>query len=214
VVGRSHTLPLVRPKLRVALLAASTILAIVLIAAIVFGGSSGKSTFLGGDFEGAVFPPGVHAHDFTLTNQHGQEISLSSYRGKVVMLAFIFSTCHTCVLVANQVRGALDELEGDPRPTVLFVSTDPRADTHASVERFMNATSLNGRAQYLVGTAKQLQPVWRAYAISPASTGKTAAEAGTTVLLVDRHGIERVGFEVEQITPEGLAHDIRLLESA
>jgi protein SCO1/2 len=207
----------VRPKLRFALLAASTVLAIVLVAAIVFGSdqgdSSGKSSSHSNVFNGAVFPPGVQAHDFTLTNQHGQEVSLSSYRGKVVVLAFLFSTCRTCVLVANQVRGALGELEGSPHPTTLFVSTDPRADTRVSVSRFLDETSLSGQVEYLTGTPNELRPVWRAYGISPASAGKTAAEAGTTVLLIDHKGIERVGFEVEQITPEGLAHDVRLLQA-
>jgi protein SCO1/2 len=203
------------PKLRFALPALSSVLAIVLVVMIVFGGnqgdSSGKSAAHSSDFDGAVFPPGVRAHDFTLTNQHGQRVSLSSYRGRVVMLAFMFSNCQTCVLVANQVRGALDELERSPHPATLIVSTDPRADTHESVSRFLDETSLSGQAEYLTGTPKELRPVWRAYAISPVSAGKTAAEAGITVLLIDRKGIERVGFEVEQITPESLSHDIRLL---
>jgi hypothetical protein len=29
--------------------------------------------------------------------------------------------------------------------------------------------------------------------------------------LIDRRGLVRVGFGLEQITPEGLSHDIRLL---
>jgi protein SCO1/2 len=206
-----------RLKNRFVLLAASALLAIVLVAAIVYGddhGGSSRRSSSENSFDGAAFPAGVRAHDFTLTDQQGRRVSLSAYRGRVVMLAFLSSDCRTCVLVAQQVRGALDELESSPRPTVLFVSTDPQADTRASVARFLDETSLDGRVRYLVGSARELQPVWRAYAISPASAGKTAAEAGTTVLLVDRHGIERVGFEVEQITPEGLAHDVRLLESA
>ncbi len=206
-----------RLKLRLVPPAFVVVLTIAFVVTIVFGherdGSSGEPSSPSG-FDGATFPAGVYAHDFTLTNQQGRRVSLSTYRGKVVMLAFLSSDCRTCVLVAQQVRGALDELESGPRPTVLFISTDPRADTRASVARFLDETSLEGRVQYLVGSTKQLQPVWRAYAISPASAGRTAVEAGTTVLLVDRHGIERVGFEVEQITPEGLAHDVRLLESA
>jgi protein SCO1 len=213
-VRRSHTLRAVRPKVRYALMAASTILAIALVAAIALGGSSGKSASPSGHFEGAVFPPGVHAHDFALTNQHGQKVSLSSYRGKVVMLAFIFSTCHTCVLVANQVRGALDELEGGRRPSTLFVSTNPRADTRASVSRFLSETSLSGHVEYLTGTPHELQPIWKAYAIPPVSAGKHASEEGSTVLLIDHNGAERVGFGLEQITPESLAHDIRLLAGA
>jgi hypothetical protein len=31
-------------------------------------------------------------------------------------------------------------------------------------------------------------------------------------MLIDRRGLERVGFPADQLTPEGLAHDIRVLE--
>ena len=40
------------------------------------------------------------------------------------------------------------------------------------------------------------------------------AEAAVTVVLVDRRGFERVAFGIEQITPEGLSHDIGLLEGS
>ena len=61
------------------------------------------------------------------------------------MLAFLYSTCGaTCVLIAQQIRGALDEL---PRPVpVLIVSADPRADTPARVKRFL-AQRLADRAR-------------------------------------------------------------------
>jgi protein SCO1/2 len=199
----------------------SAILAIALVLAIVLGdshsGSSpGSSTPNAGhnsNFDGAAFPPGVRGHDFTLTNQRGQRVSLSAYRGKVVVLAFLFSNCRTCVLVADQVRGALDEVEGTHGVATIFVSTDPRADTRASVSRFLSETSLSGRVEYLGGTAKELRPIWKAYAIPPVSAGRAASEAGATVLLIDRNGSERVGFGLEQITPESLAHDVRLLAS-
>ncbi len=205
-----------RTRLRFAPPAAAAILAIALVLAVVLAdkGASPRDSTATSDFDGAAFPPGVHAADFTLTNQQGRRVSLGAYRGRVVMLAFLYSSCHTCVLVAQQVRGALDELEGGASPPVLFVSTNPRTDTRASVARFLSETSLSGRVQYLLGSSRELQPVWRAYSISPASAGRAAAEAGITVLLIDRDGIERVGFEVEQITPEGLAHDVRLLEGA
>jgi cytochrome oxidase Cu insertion factor (SCO1/SenC/PrrC family) len=181
------------------------------------GSSSGSSTpeaNHNGNFDGAAFPPGVRARDFTLTNQHGQRASLSAYRGKVVVLAFLFSKCHTCVLVADQVRGALDELEGVRGVATVFVSTDPRADTRASVSRFLGETSLSGHVEYLTGSARELEPIWKAYAIPPVSAGRYASEEGSTVLLIDRGGGERVGFGLEQITPESLAHDIRLLAGA
>jgi protein SCO1/2 len=212
----------VRYQSRFVLPAVCVILAVALVLAIVLGdghggGSPGSSTTgasHNGNFDGAAFPPGVRGHNFALTNQRGQRVSLSAYRGKVVVLAFLFSNCRTCVLVADQVRGALDEVEGTHGVATIFVSTNSQADTRASVNRFLSETSLSGRVEYLRGTAKELQPIWKAYAIPPVSAGKAASEAGSTVLLIDRDGSERVGFGLEQITPESLAHDIRLLAAA
>jgi protein SCO1 len=178
------------------------------------GGSSQSVAPSDARFDGAAFPAGVHAHDFTLTNQRGQRVSLSAYRGKVVVLVFLFSSCRTCVLVADQVRGALDEVEGTRGVATIFVSTDPRVDTRGSVSRFLSETSLSGHVEYLAGTSQELQPIWKAYAIPPVSAGKYASEEGSTVLLIDRNGAERIGFGLEQITPESLAHDIRLLAGA
>ncbi len=201
--------------------AVSILLAIVLVLAIVLGDSkrasdsSGSSTGsqLSGSFDGAAFPPGARAHDFTLEDRHGRRISLSAYRGRVVALAFLSTGCRACVLVAQQVRGALDELGVSVSVKTIFVSSDPRADTRARVARFLANTSLTGRAAYLTGDEAQLRPVWRAYHVPPAGAGRTAAENAITVLLIDRQGKERVGFGIEQITPEGLAHDIRLLQA-
>jgi cytochrome oxidase Cu insertion factor (SCO1/SenC/PrrC family) len=218
----------VRYQLRFVLPAVSAILAIMLVLALVLGGGGGSSSSSSsnsntssatqnGGFDGAAFPPGVLARNFTLTNQRGQRVSLSAYRDKVVVLAFLSSDCRTCLLVADQVRATLDELESvagaSPDVSTIFVSTDPPADTRARVGHFLGETSLSGRVEYLTGTPKELQPIWKAYAIPPVSAGKSASEEGTTVLAIGREGIERVGFGLEQLTPESLAHDIRLLAS-
>jgi protein SCO1/2 len=181
-------------------------------------GSSVSATSTSDKFDGASFPPRVRTPSFTLTDQYGRRVSLSAYHGQVVALTFLSADCRACVLVAQQVRGALDELESHQPAAAgvrtIFVSTDPLADTRARVRRFLQDTSLSSRAEYLTGTPSQLRPVWRAYRVVPAGAGKTAAEDAITVLLLDKDGLERVGFGIEQITPEGLAHDIRLLLAA
>jgi protein SCO1 len=162
-------------------------------------------------FAGAALPSGVHAPDFTLTDPSGGPASLGRYRGQVVLLAFLDSTCGSmCILIAEQIRGALDEL-ARPIP-VLLVSVDPRADTPTSIGRFLALTSLTGRVRYLTGTASELRPVWNAYRI-PASSGHTLPGGSAAVLLIDPSGFERVLFPVDQLTPEALSHDIRRLQS-
>ena len=71
-------------------------------------------------------------------------MSLAALRGKPVVLAFLYTRCGApCTLIAQQIRGALDELR---RPAaVVIVSADPAGDTPASVRSFLAATSLSGR---------------------------------------------------------------------
>jgi cytochrome oxidase Cu insertion factor (SCO1/SenC/PrrC family) len=128
------------------------------------------------------------------------------------VLAFLYSRCGaSCVVIAQQIRGALDEL---PRPVpVLMVSADPAADTRASVGHFLDQVSLSGRVRFLTGPLGQLRSVWRAYRIAPAVRGRAAFERNPAVLLLDGRGRERVLFGLEQLTPESLAHDIRKLQA-
>jgi protein SCO1 len=162
-------------------------------------------------FDGALLPGRVTAHPFTLTDQRGRRVSLGQYRGRVTILTFLSSACRpTCPLVAQQIRGALDEL-GHPLPT-LIVSADPAADTPAAVRRFLGEASLTGRVEYLTGTRAELTPIWRAYNVVPAQLGDAGSPHPAAVLLIDRAGQERDLFQVEQLTPEALAHDIRKLQ--
>lgn len=162
-------------------------------------------------FDGAALPGAPPAPSFTLTDQSGKRVSLTDYRGRVVVLAFLYPTCGaTCVLIAQQIRGALDELAHPP--AVLIVSADPSADTPSRVRGFLQGVSLEGRAQYLTGSEESLRPVWSAYGVRPASAGVKAFATYASVLLVDPRGRRRVLFGSEQLTPEALAHDVRKLE--
>jgi protein SCO1 len=162
-------------------------------------------------FAGAALPPATVAPDFVLTDQRGRRVSLAAYRGQVFVISFVYPTCGpTCVLVTQQIRGALDRLQR-PAP-VLLISAEPAADAPINVERFLTRVSLAGRAEYLSGTRRQLERVWRAYRITPPSSNASTFRQAASVLLVDRSGNERVLFGLEQLTPESLAHDIGKLQ--
>ena len=165
-------------------------------------------------FAGATLPGDVMAPAFTLRTEGGRRVSLAGYRGRVVVLAFLYSTCGgPCVLIAQQIRGALDELQAAHArsPAVLIVSADPAADTPARVRRFLAEVSLSGRASYLTGTRAQLRAVWAAYHVHPASDGIRRFAEYATVLLIDLTGAERVLYQSEQLTPEALSHDVTTL---
>jgi protein SCO1 len=188
----------------------------LLAVAIAVAGCGGSRSAAGEHFDGAVFPADVRAANFALPDLSGRQVSLSAQHGHVVALVFMPGDCRTCRLVAEQIRGALDELESHPPVATslrtILISTNP-AVTPAHMNAFLAKNDLLGRVSYLAAAKARLRPVWRAYHVSAAKAGKSAAEAAITVLLIDKRGVERVGFGIEQMTPEGLSHDIRLLEA-
>src|ERR671937_879973 len=162
-----------------------------------------------GGFAGALSPPNIPPKNFTLTDEDGKPISLRQYRGRVVVLTFMYSTCQdTCPVTATTIRGALDDLGHDV--PALAVSVDPAHDTRDSAESFLVKRGLSaGRMHFLLGTRAQLQPIWHAYGIQPQGKG---FEHTARVLVLDRHGRQRVAFPSEQLVDRDLAHDIRKLE--
>ena len=149
------------------------------------------------------------------TTLSGARLSLSSYRGQVVVLTFLYSTCgDTCIVIGQQIRGALNELEEEHvrTPAVVIVSADPTADSPAHVRSFLSQVSLTGRVRYLTGPLSRLRSIWRAYDVKPASVGAREFDEYAPVLLLDPSGRKRVLFESEELTPEALSHDVRKLD--
>jgi protein SCO1 len=208
-VGTSTAAPgpgLSSPRVRLTLMLVATIVLLAALAVVLLAGGGSKTS--GAGFEGALRPQGIPPISFALKDQDGRTATLAQYRGEPVILTFMYSTCKdTCPLTAQQIRGALDQL-GQDVPT-LAVSVDPANDTPLNAKRFVNQQSLTGRMRFLLGDRTQLAPIWKAYGIEP--QGK-AFDHSAYVVLVDAKGVQRIGWPVEKLSPEGLAHDLRILE--
>jgi len=198
-------------RLRLTLVVAA-VCALAALAAVALLGASGRGGEASGDavptgLHGALRPPRARAADFRLHDQNGRVATMRQYRGQLAIVTFMYSTCKdTCPLTAQQIRGALDELGHDV--PVLAISVDPASDTPANVRRFLAEQQMTRRMRYLTGTHAQLAPVWRAYGIQP-ETAESEHTASTVI--DDGAGRQRVGYLTEQLTPEGLAADLRAL---
>jgi cytochrome oxidase Cu insertion factor (SCO1/SenC/PrrC family) len=107
------------------------------------------------------------APDFTLTDQFGQPVSLSSYRGKIVILAFNDSECSSvCPLTTTALVDAKTMLgAAASQVQLLGINANPR-DT--SIEDVLSYSELHGMLyqwRYLTGSLSQLQTVWKDYSI-------------------------------------------------
>jgi protein SCO1/2 len=172
------------------------------------GRDDGKVASAGSRFEGAVMPMGVRAPDFDLRDQDGEPISMREFRGKPVVVTFLYTTCEdTCPLQAQTIRGALDQLGHDV--PAIAIAVDPPRDTPERARAFLVEQRALGRIDFVLGSRAELRPLWRGFAIRPQSLTQ---EHQARITLVDPRGYQRVGYPGSQATPERLAHDLRLLE--
>jgi len=87
--------------------------------------------------DGLVEPrPGDEVPDFHLVNQDGRQIQLSQYRGKAVLITFVYTRCPLpdyCTLMSNNFHEIDQELQKQPDlyagTHLLSVSIDPEYDS-------------------------------------------------------------------------------------
>ena len=161
-------------------------------------------------FKGAMRPVALSG-DFSLRNQDGDLVRLADLRGKVVVITPTYTTCEeSCPTAVQQIRGAIDDLDGDDRDRVraFALSVDPDNDTPDKAQEFLLSRRVRGYLDYLLGTRRELQEVWRRYGFAPQTDTR---EHNSYVVLLDGSGRQRVGFPLQYVTPEALAHDMELL---
>lgn len=133
----------------------------------------------------------------TLRDQTGKLFSLASLRGRSVAIVFFDSHCHQeCPLEGRELAAAEQSLAPAQRPVLVAVSVNP-LDTPASAASAAKAWGLASVASWhwLMGTRKQLAPVWAAYHIyvSPHPVNGDI-EHTEALYLVDRRGYMRSGY--------------------
>ena len=161
-----------------------------------------------------VFNPARAAPDFALRGSDGTELQLRRYRGKVILLAFGYTSCtEVCPItlgVLAQARkklaAAADELQ------VIYITVDPERDDAARMRQYLTAfdPSFVGGT----GTPPQLAAVRTDYGISVTDKipipGGYALGHSSYVYLIDRGGSIRALMPYGH-SADDFAHDVRIL---
>ena len=159
--------------------------------------------------DGAPSSTDFRAPPFTLTDQDGHRVSLSSLRGKTVALTFLDPVCTSdCPLIAQEFRQA-DSMVGDPSHTVFVaVVTNPIYRSVSVTRAFDRQEGLStlGNWLYLTGSVTQLEKVWSAYGVQVQVSPAGAMVDHTEVAyVIDGRGRTRAVLNAEPGT-EGAAH--------
>jgi cytochrome oxidase Cu insertion factor (SCO1/SenC/PrrC family) len=107
------------------------------------------------------------APDIKLTNQFGQQVSLSAFRGKVVILAFTDSECTTvCPLTTVSMLEAKRMLgRAGQNVQLLGVDANPDATAVSDVMAYSRSHAMVNQWDFLTGSLTQLHAAWKAYHI-------------------------------------------------
>ena len=152
------------------------------------------------------------APDFTLTDgMSGEAVALSSLKGRVVVLSFLYTRCpDTCPITAAKFRAAQGAL-GIGAAMFVAVSVDPDGDTPVAVRAFSEKHELRDGWRYLIGSRSQLQVVWSEYGVGAfASATGSAVDHNDAIFLIDPQGRERELVHSD-ITVATLVADVRAL---
>lgn len=115
--------------------------------------------------------PGTPIHgvapDFTLTDQFGRAVSLSAFRGKVVILAFNDPLCTTICPLTTTAMVEAKRLLGPAGAQVelLGVAANPAATETRWVRAYSQAHGMMHAWRFLNGSLARLKRVWHAYGI-------------------------------------------------
>jgi protein SCO1/2 len=177
-------------------------------------GCGGTATSRPAAYRGSLPPPGIHAPDFALRSYRGPVVRMATLRGKVVLVTFLDTKCtESCPIIAGVIGAALPRLSTTERRQVeaVAITVQPRLDTPASVRRFLGARRALGVLDFLIGSVRQLRPVWKAFHVLPAVDTGNADIHSADVRIFDHRGIwvstMHVGVD---LTPANLVHDIRI----
>ena len=160
-----------------------------------------------------VFEPPRGAPDFSLQGTDGRELKMSRHRGKIVLLAFGYSSCQavcpTTLATFAEARRRLGAAASNVQ--VIYVTVDPERDDVAHLKSYLgnfDNTFIGG-----TGTADQLSVVRKDYGISAqkiAAGDSYSYSHSSFTYLIDRAGKIRALMPYGH-SPQDYVHDLTLL---
>jgi protein SCO1 len=152
---------------------------------------------------------------FALRDSLGRIVHLSQFRGKAVVLTFIYDHCpDVCPLIVSNLHNALLKLgPAASKLQIIAVSVDPRGDTPTTIRAFLAAHEMTGRMEYLIGTFRQLAPVWRAYGVEVLASPEKREVSHSAFLYGITGRASVLVLYPPTFDPAWIAHDAPLLAS-
>jgi protein SCO1/2 len=152
------------------------------------------------------------APDFALTSQDNQPVTLQDFRGKVVAVTFIYTSCpDTCPLLTMKMAQVQDDLGPRFGTKVAFVSitVDPERDTPEALKDYAEAFDADPAGwAFLTGPPAVIRDVVRSYGGFASRTEGGDVDHTFLTSLVDPSGVLRVQYLGARFDPDEFRRDL------
>jgi len=154
--------------------------------------------------------------ELTLTTQDGKTFQLSSLRGKVVLVSFVFTTCngacpattHRMVLAQEALAksGLLDKVH------LLSITLDPARDKPAVLRDYVRLYDIDAKHwTFLTGSQKQIDKVLSDWGMWARPAANRQLDHPSRVFLLDGRGRLREIYDLQFFRPRWVREDVQLL---
>jgi protein SCO1 len=181
-------------------------------------GSSSDPGSANASFVGLRAKPQLPAPPLRLDDSLGKPVNISDYRGKAVLVLFIYTHCpDICPLMVGHLHAALAKLGPEAsKVQIIAVSTDPYGDTPKTVKSFLVKHEMTGKMEYLIGNLSQLAKVWKTWKIvvhpPKGPNAPDVVEHSAEVFGIDASGKITTLYPAN-FQPQAIVHDVPLLAS-
>ncbi|TAK50689.1 MAG: SCO family protein [Betaproteobacteria bacterium] len=151
-----------------------------------------------------------------LVDQEGRRFAFAELRGKAVLVAFIYTSCHhVCPLIFDSVSAvqARARAQGLRDIAAVFVTVDPEIDTPEILKRYAERRGADpATTAFLTGRDADLQAVWDAFGLRIRRLGRGLVDHPPLTFLADAQGTVRYRYLGTLLDSEVVLADLRSLQ--
>jgi protein SCO1/2 len=153
--------------------------------------------------------------NFILTDQSGKTFEFKSLNGKVVIVAFAYTTCpDVCPLITAAMRQVQSNLGAAEKKSVqlLTVTTDPEIDGPQVLASYAKRYDAELDSwSFLTGDESTLKKVWKNFGVGVKHKGRGLVDHTPLTAIVDQQGFLRFAYIGPSPDKNLVLHDVRSL---
>jgi protein SCO1/2 len=157
----------------------------------------------------------IPVRDFTLTDQFGRKFRFQTLRGRVVVVAFGYTTCpDICPLTTAALRHVQTTLVPGEQESVFFVmiTTDPEVDEPKVLRSYAKRFGIDfSNWVFLTGNEADLNPVWKNFGVRVLRKARGLIDHTLLTTVIDQTGKVRVAYYGAAPDSKLILEDVRRL---